>query len=696
MEIKEYKRLTKCGDDDLKGSIKEKWMMFSPDHTRLLAIYNSNALIFRIPEGVKAICENTFKNSAANVIELPSTLEAIGKNAFYYLKRYKSEDITLPANVKYIADEAFVGAFPIVIITSKLLYLGKNNCARAKFIVVEDEFLEHTRNLRPEDSNKIVSMSYYIEYKEARNKWDLFEAELEKKLSATKIEKATPSIYQQYMKLRDDMKGKWPMEVMELSFKRKFILKSHRWKYSIVKGENGKGLMSSSGKTVIEEKYDRITCKGSFFNPSRAIAERGGKVDLYYIDGDGIEMLISDLDKVSVFDKLVHSKDLLVIEKGGKFGMVCSRKEFLPIEYDMIAQNKKGFSVCKNGLWGYLFSHDYYLHWDIPLEFNSIEVLSRYGDNRYTYCIQKDNKYKIVDGEYDRKESKTGLYDEIVPLFSDIKIKDGDKLEFDYVCAKVRLGDKWGLLGHFGIIVKPLYDDILYFKYGMHHIIFAKKGGLWGALKDEYVKTKIVKDFSFERIENGFLYKDGKYYMINSKRGYDSIEFLDKGWQESYCRVSLNGKYGITDYEGRNLVEPKYDSIELYGPGSSHCKVTLNGKYGIITRDGKVILDPIYEELSNMEHYTIIVRNGNKFGCLANNDVFSGCQFDLVRRNANGMVEFLINGKWSYLDEDLNNTENPRMSMFGQDHLSRVYFSRGGSRGPAHMPGSVSVEHGIW
>ena len=124
--------------------------------------------------------------------------------------------------------------------------------------------------------------------------------------------------------------------------------------------------------------------------------------------------------------------------------------------------------------------------------------------------------------------------------------------------------------------------------------------------------------------------------------------------------------------------------------------MTLNGKYGIITIEGEVVLDPIYEELGNMEHYTIIVRKGNKYGCLANNDVFSGCNYDMVRRNAEGIAEFLVNGKWTYLDEKLNNTEDVKMSIFGLDHLSRVGFSRGRSRGPAHMPGSMRVEHDIW
>lgn len=679
MEIEIYKEITKCGMEDLSGSIKDKLMTFSPDHIRLLSINNKNAHIFRIPEGVKIICDNTFKNSAANIIELPSTLEAIGTNAFYNLKRFKSEDFTLPANVKYIADEAFGGASPIVIITSKLLYLGKDNCSNAKFLVVEDEYLEHTRNLRAEDSDKIVSLSYYNEYKKAENKRELFEADLDKKIKAAKIEKATPRIYQQYIKLGEVMKDKWPLEAMELSFERQFLLKSHSWKYSVKKGKNGKGLISSSGKAVIEEKYDAITCKGSFFNPSRVIAERGGKVDLYYINGDEIEMQICDLDKINVFDNLVHSKDLAVIERDGKFGMVWSRKEFLSMEYDMIIPDKRGFSVSKKGLWGYLFLSYYYPTWDIPVEFESVEVLSPEEANRYTYCIKKNNKYKIVYGELKIEESEKEYYDEIIPQYSGFK---------------VRLGDKWGLINMFGVIVEPIYDDIIYARYGYNDIIFAKEKEFWGALKKENEQLTIIKDFQYERIENGFLYKDGKCYMLNSDKGYDTIEPLESG--SSYCIVSMNGKVGIATYGGRELMKPKYDSIKLFGPRSSHCKVTLNGKYGIITIEGEVILDPIYEELGNMEHYTIIVRKGNKYGCLANNDVFSGCNYDMVRRNAEGIAEFLVNGKWTYLDEKLNNTEDVKMSIFGLDHLSRVVFSHGRSRGPAHMPGSMRVEYDIW
>ena len=680
MKIEEYKQLTKYEIDDLKNSIKEKWMRFSPDHIRLLPIYNKDALIFRIPEGVKVICDNTFKSSAANIIELPSTLEAIGTNAFCYLKRFKSEEITLPANVKYIADEAFVGDSPIVIITSKLLYLGRDNCAKAKFIVVVDEFLEHTRKLSPNDSDKIVSLSYYNEYKEAENKREIFESELKKKLSAAKIENATPKIYKQYMKLGNEMKDKWPLEAMKLSFQQKYILKSHSWKYSVVKGRYGKGLMSCSGKIVIEEKYDVISCKGNFFTPSRAIARRGDKVDLYYINGDEIELLISDLGEVSVFDKLVLTKELVIIEKGGKYGMMYSRKEFLPLEYDMIAPKEKGFSICKNGLWGYLSTSNSYLTMDIPVEFESVEVL--YEVSLYTncYCIKKDNKYKIVYGSYNSNDSDNMYYDEIVPQYNQ--------------SFKVRQGSNWGIINHNGVIVSPVYEDILCSENDKNDVFFAKKEGAWGALRREFDELKTVKDFLYERIENGFLYKDGKCYMIGSDKGYNSIESLEP--RSSYFKVSLDGKFGLANYYGREEVEPKYDSIELFGSGSSHCKVTLNDKYGIITTQGDVILEPSYDEISHMEHYTVIVRNGNKYGCLANNDVFSGCKYDMVRRNDNGMVEFLINDKWFYLDPDLNSTEDPSMSAFGCDHLARVVFSRSRSRGPAHMPGGMSVVHGIW
>ena len=470
MKIKDYKQITLCGKEDLNKSIEENWMIFSSDYTRLLAIYNKNALIFRIPDGVKIICDNVFKSCAANIIELPSTLEVIGRNAFFELKRFKSEDVTLPSNVKYIADEAFVGAIPVIIITSKLLYLGKKNCQKARFIVVVDEYLEHTKNLRPEDSDKIVSLSYYNDYKKAESKREEFASKLKLKLQSTKLERATPTIYKQYVKLGEDMKEMWPMEAMIISFKREFILKSHTWKYSVVKGKNGKGLKSCSGKTVIDEKYDKIICNGNFFKPSRVIAERKDKVDLYYINGDEIEVLIPDLDKISIFDKLVRSNDLIILEKDNKFGIVFSRKLFLPLEYDMIIPNKYGFSVCKNGLWGYLFAgNKYYLTWSIPIKFEAVEVLSSYDEWRYVYCIKKDNRYRIVEGEFKSNKDKNEVYDEVVSIQGDRRFK-------------IRIGDKWGIADNKGMILEPQYEDIIKSNDFSRELYFVKDKGLWGTL----------------------------------------------------------------------------------------------------------------------------------------------------------------------------------------------------------------------
>jgi hypothetical protein len=96
---------------------------------------------------------------------------------------------------------------------------------------------------------------------------------------------------------------------------------------------------------------------------------------------------------------------------------------------------------------------------------------------------------------------------------------------------------------------------------------------------------------------------DGKWGLID-KTGkeivppkYDNAG----GFKEGLAKVKLNGKWGFIDKTGKVIVPPKYDDAWSFSEGLA--KVKLNGKWGFIDKTGKeivIVFPPKYDFVTPM------------------------------------------------------------------------------------------------
>ena len=56
-----------------------------------------------------------------------------------------------------------------------------------------------------------------------------------------------------------------------------------------------------------------------------------------------------------------------------------------------------------------------------------------------------------------------------------------------------------------------------------------------------------------------------------------------------YYKVSKNGRYGLTDAEGKVIVPTEMEALESAGTG--YLKYKLNGFWGVMNYAGKIIID---------------------------------------------------------------------------------------------------------
>jgi hypothetical protein len=66
-----------------------------------------------------------------------------------------------------------------------------------------------------------------------------------------------------------------------------------------------------------------------------------------------------------------------------------------------------------------------------------------------------------------------------------------------------------------------------------------------------------------------------------------------------YAQVSNDGKkFGLIDVKGNLVIPVKYEEVGTFGdPYPELSLVKLNGKYGLVNKQGKEVVKPIYDEL---------------------------------------------------------------------------------------------------
>ena len=168
--------------------------------------------------------------------------------------------------------------------------------------------------------------------------------------------------------------------------------------------------------------------------------------------------------------------------------------------------------------------------------------------------------------------------------------------------------NKWGVIDTKGnIIIEPTYEEMI-------------------VIPDH---TKPV----FICMEN-VNYEDNTYdsKAINEKgqeiyTNYDKVEVLynhdtnNQLWYESnVLKVQKDGKYGLINIEGKELLACTKDQINVIEGTDSVFVTTLNGKQGVVDSLGKEIIENKYSEITSLtnqyENGFIVKNEENKYGVI--------------------------------------------------------------------------------
>lgn len=145
--------------------------------------------------------------------------------------------------------------------------------------------------------------------------------------------------------------------------------------------------------------------------------------------------------------------------------------------------------------------------------------------------------------------------------------------------------------------------------------------------------------------------------------GYDKIEALDNydskqniWYEDNVLRVSKNGKYGLINFEGKEVLPCEYDEITALNGVKGNILIKKAGNMGLVNEQGQTIIPVQYKNILTLkEGYKneyIIVNENNQYGLINTSGVvIIEPKYEMVKYlNSSSMFAVKEAEVWKVLD----------------------------------------------
>lgn len=184
-----------------------------------------------------------------------------------------------------------------------------------------------------------------------------------------------------------------------------------------------------------------------------------------------------------------------------------------------------------------------------------------------------------------------------------------EKATKDYEYFVLYSANKWGVINQDGEqVIIPTYQEM---------IVIPNKE------KDVFICTYNINE------------QTGTYQTkaLNSKNeeiltGYEQIEALENidengnvWYEQKILKIKKNGKYGLIDFNGKELIQPEYNEITVLNGIENSILIKKGEKIGLINDNGSIIVEPEYKEIKNLgntyKNGYITVNQEGKYGVIS-------------------------------------------------------------------------------
>ena len=303
-------------------------------------------------------------------------------------------------------------------------------------------------------------------------------------------------------------------------------------------------------------------------------------------------------------------------------------------------------------------------------------------------------------------------------------LKDGEKNttkveEVNYFAVYTQ--DKWGVIDNKGnIVIEPSYDEMILIPdhtkpvflctynvdyeaqtYSTKAITQKGEEILSGYDSIEAVNNQNSKGQIWCEKDVFKVSKNGKYGIVNGKGkeilacDYEEIKALPG--VEGCLINKRDGKVGLCDLFGNTLVENQYKDIQAIGEDNKQEFIIQDneGKYGIASNDKKIVIEPTYEEIAKVAAKELYVVKENGAWSIINKDkavLVSGDKFDEVKEINEANIVIKKGKKYGIINTDgeekVKNEYDELSNATGEYYIAK----KDGQYGIVDLSGQTKVE----
>ncbi|MCI9063655.1 MAG: WG repeat-containing protein [Clostridia bacterium] len=243
----------------------------------------------------------------------------------------------------------------------------------------------------------------------------------------------------------------------------------------------------------------------------------------------------------------------------------------------------------------------------------------------------------------------------------------------------------WGVVDSTGKkVIEPMYKEMIVVVNNSKDVFLCTYDV--NEQTGEY-KTKVVNK------ENKEIYTD--YGKVEAIENYDKNGNV---WYENVLKVEKDGKYGLIDLDGKEVLSIQYDSIEALKGIENSLIVKKDDSYGLVNTSGVKIVDTEYKKITNFgddykKGYITINKDG-KYGLTS----YSGTQ---ILENKYDKINKVYSENYFVIEKDgkqeVIDTNGKTILSKGYDKIkqvtsSGVVFTKGSKYGVMDYDGKVKIK----
>lgn len=234
----------------------------------------------------------------------------------------------------------------------------------------------------------------------------------------------------------------------------------------------------------------------------------------------------------------------------------------------------------------------------------------------------------------------------IVSIVNVIKNGEDKKKVKSYSYYTVYENGKFGVINNEGeTVINPEYTEIVLIP-NKDVPIFICTYDLND--QDGTYKTKVINQ------KNEEIFKE--YSEVEAIDNFDSKQNI--WYEDDVLRVEKDGKYGLINFEGKEVLPCDYDEITALKGVTNNLLVKKDGKVGLVNEKGQTIVNTEYKDIKTLkEGYKneyIIVNDNNQYGIISTTGtvIIEPKYEDVKYLNNSEMFAIKDAGVWKLINKD--------------------------------------------